>query len=210
MKLVAETTNIPVPKVYCSFEWKDMTYIVMERIHGEEIRTNWNVRSEESKADLLSQLRQYFVELRAIPHPRPGTVAAADMTPLHDYRINSEPFGPFPSAREFHSFLREGITVVDGYPDEVNQLIQMQEENDCPVSFCHGDPSSLNFLVAENKVVMIDFEFSGFFPCYWDYVAGTYVNPYNLFWKEEIPKFLEPYPKELEMERLRRKFFGEF
>jgi len=209
MKLVAETTSVLLPKAYCSFQRKGITYIVMERIRGNTIGRNWDGRTAKSKADLLSQLRQYFIELRAIPHPIPGMVAAADLTKLYDYRLSSEPFGPFSNSREFHSFLRDGITASNNTPDEVKQMIQMQED-ECLVCFSHGDPSSSNFLVMTDKVVMIDFEFSGFMPCYWDYVAGMNVNPYDEFWKAEIGKFLDPYPKELEMERLRRKFFGSF
>ena len=107
-------------------------------------------------------------------------------------------------------FRSDDITALNNTPDEVKQLIQMQEENRCSVCFSHGDPSSSNFLIVANKVVMIDFEFSGFMPCYWDYVAGMNVNPYDEFWKAEISKFLDPYPKELKMESLRRKFFGSF
>jgi hypothetical protein len=210
MKLVAETTSVLLPKVYCSFQRKGITYIVMERIYGDPMGRNWDTRTAESKADLLSQLRQYFIQLRAIPHPVPGIVAAADLTKLYDYRISSEPFGPFSNLREFHSFLRDDITASNNTPDEVKQMIQMQEENRCPICFSHSDPSSSNFLVIANKVVIIDFEFSGFMPSYWDYVAGMNVNPYDDFWKAEISKFLDPYPRELKMEGLRRKFFGSF
>jgi hypothetical protein len=210
MQLVAESTSVLLPKVFCSFRRKGITYIVMERISGDTIGRNWNRRTAESKADLLSQLRQYFIELRAIPHPSPGNVAAADLTELYDYRISSKPFGPFSSSREFHSFLRDHITTASFVSDEVQQMIQMQEEDSYSVCFSHGDPSSSNFLVVGNTVAMIDFEFSGFFPNYWDYVAGRNTNPYDDFWKPEIEKFLDPYPKALEMERLRRKYFGQF
>ncbi|TVY23257.1 hypothetical protein LHYA1_G007938 [Lachnellula hyalina] len=170
---------------------KGITYIVMERIHGIPIGRNWDSRTAESKADLLSQLRQCFIELQRIPHPIPGMVAAANLGKLYEYRISSEPFGPFSSPKEFHVFLRDNITISNNTPDEVKQLIQMQEEN-------------------QYTVAMIDFEFSGFMPSYWDYVAGMNVNPYDDFWKSEISKFLDPHPKELEMKGLRRKFFGEF
>jgi hypothetical protein len=138
MKLVSETTSGAVPKLYCSFQRKGTTYILMERIHGETIGRNWNCRTPESKADLLSQLRRYFDELRAIPHPVPGMVAAAGMTKLHDYRISPEPFGPFPNTREFHVFLRDGITASVNNLPEIEQMIQMQEENKYSVCFTHG------------------------------------------------------------------------
>ena len=37
MQLVAQNTSIRVPKVYCAFKRKDITYIVMENLGGEAL-----------------------------------------------------------------------------------------------------------------------------------------------------------------------------
>lgn len=47
-------------------------------------------------------------------------------------------------------------------------------------------------------------------PAYWEYTNAWHVNPHNPYWQEEVGKFLEAWPQELEMERLRRKFFDQF
>jgi hypothetical protein len=49
MKLVAENTSLPVPKVYCSFVYKNHAYIFMEKIQGKEIPTAFKKLSDESQ-----------------------------------------------------------------------------------------------------------------------------------------------------------------
>ena len=216
MKWVAGNTSMPVPKVYCSFERKGVVYIVMECIDGEVIARNWHRRSDDSKAALLLQLRSMFNEMRAIPPPREGIVAAADLAELHDYRISPGPshspnkgFGPFSNSKEFHLFLRDGVkSPIDNV--DVQQLITMHEEKEYASCFTHGDLSSFNVLVRDGAIVgIIDWEMAGWLPEYWEYTSAWNVNPYNEFWREEVNKFLDSYPKELGMEQLRRRCFGD-
>jgi aminoglycoside phosphotransferase len=216
LRLVAEKTTIPVPKVYCAFQNKGITYIVMQRIDGEPIGKNWEAKPESERESLLEQLKGYFDQLRAIPHPRPATIAAADMGSLYDYRLpNGSPgYGPFNDKDEFHLFLRNNVKNVDGFQDEelklkIERLISLQDEQHHKITFTHGDASSSNYLVKEGKVVaFIDFEMAGFLPEYWEYTTAMNVNPYDEFWQKEIGKFLVSYPRELEMEDLRRQYFN--
>ena len=61
MQFIASNTPIPVPKVYCAFERKGVTYIVMSRLVGSPIGQNWSHRSDQNSAvpqkDYLSFLR---------------------------------------------------------------------------------------------------------------------------------------------------------
>jgi len=69
----------------------------------------------------------------------------------------------------------------------------------------------MNIIVRGDEVVgIIDWETAGWWPEYWEYTSVWHINPYNEFWREEVDKFLEPKVEELEMERVRRKFFGDF
>ena len=69
----------------------------------------------------------------------------------------------------------------------------------------------MNIIVRGDKVVgIIDWETAGWWPEYWEYTSAWHVNPYDEFWREEVDKFLEPKVEELDMERVRRKFFGDF
>jgi len=57
-------------------------------------------------------------------------------------------------------------------------------------------------------VALVDFEMSGFYPEYWEYCKAINVNPLDEFWKAEVGNFLEAYPRELEMEEIRKKHFS--
>jgi Ser/Thr protein kinase RdoA (MazF antagonist) len=88
-------------------------------------------------------------------------------------------------------------------------MVELQDSLDHKVVFTHGDANSSNIFVKDGKVVgIIDFEFAGFYPEYVEYTNAMNLGPDDAFWTEEVGKFLKPYPRELEMEKVRRKHFG--
>ncbi|PGH02261.1 hypothetical protein AJ80_08886 [Polytolypa hystricis UAMH7299] len=213
MQFIASHTSIPVPKVYCAFERKGITYIVMSRIAGSPIGHNWEQRPEESKAHLLKQLKAYMEEMRSLKPTHSVAVEGVDNGKLYDMRLSGglEGFGPFSSVREFHLFLRDGITASPGQIPEVNELVEKHEKAQFSTCFTHGDLNSMNVLVKGDSIVgIIDWDTAGWYPDYWEYTTAYNVNPYNDFWKDEIGKFLEEYPDALEMEQLRQKYFKAF
>ena len=52
----------------------------MDWIEEDEIGTDWTKRPQKERENLLLQLRNYFTQLRKISHPKPGVVAAADIS----------------------------------------------------------------------------------------------------------------------------------
>ncbi|XMA13802.1 hypothetical protein WAI453_006593, partial [Rhynchosporium graminicola] len=42
-----------------------------------------------------------------------------------------------------------------------------------------------------------------------EYCSAWHVNPYDEFWRQEVDKFVEPMIEELEMEKVRRKYFAD-
>ncbi|OJJ96598.1 hypothetical protein ASPACDRAFT_54471 [Aspergillus aculeatus ATCC 16872] len=197
MRFISQNTSIPVPKIFCAFTRSGVTYIVMKRIKGDIIGNGWVRRSEESKAKLLSALAKTIREMRDLRPPEGMGVASVDGGSLHDCRISgpSLDFGPFATIQDFHRHLRMGL--------EFNSKLH-------PLTFTHGDLSSLNILVREDDIVgIIDWETAGWHPSYWEYTSADQVNPQNSFWVHEIDKFLEAMPEELAMERLRQKWFGD-
>jgi thiamine kinase-like enzyme len=76
--------------------------------------------------------------------------------------------------------------------------------------FTHGDLSSLNVLASGDKITgIVDWETAGWYPSYWEYSTAWNVNLQNEFWRDEVDKFLEHMPEELEMEKLRLQYFGD-
>ncbi|MCJ1405707.1 hypothetical protein MMC11_008937 [Xylographa trunciseda] len=212
MCFIARNTSIPVPKVICAFTRRGWTYILMERIEGDIVGQRWSARDAESKAKVLSQLRQMIQDMRTIPPPGIG-VTNVNGGPLFDCRLPgpSLQFGPFKDIKDFHSYLRRGFKLDANLDPEINRLINLQDGPWPQPVFTHGDLSSLNILVRADKVVgIIDWETAGWYPSYWEYTTASQVNPQNYFWLGEIDKFLDPMPAELAMEKTRQKYFGDF
>ncbi|KAL1866866.1 hypothetical protein Daus18300_006569 [Diaporthe australafricana] len=212
------TTSVPVPRVYSAFERDGRAYIVMERIDGENLADGWNGRPGESKARILEQLKAIVEELRAIKPP-PGVgagVANVDGGPIFDHRLPCRSlWGPFPTIRDFHQELRGGIAVADIQDDAsspgVKRMAEFHEKASQGPVFTHGDLSSLNILVRGDRVVgIVDWETAGWYPPYWEYTSAKHPNPQNRWWQDEVDRFITPVPEALEVEAIRRRFFGDF
>ncbi|KAK8257954.1 kinase-like domain-containing protein [Phyllosticta capitalensis] len=212
MIFVAHHTTVPVPKVHCAFIHRRCTYIVMERIKGHMLGKGWVFRNMESKEKILSQLKSMVEQIRQISAPGPG-VSNINGGPLYDPRPSMPGpdlrYGPFATIPEFHKYLRLGMESHADLPPEVNELIGFHEGPWSGPVFTHGDLSSLNIMCEGDDITgIVDWETSGWFPDYWEYTTACQVNPQNLFWSEEIDKFLNPLPRELALDKIRRERFG--
>lgn len=146
-------------------------------------------------------------------HTESQTIGSVNGGSLFDPRMPCATgrFGPFKGVREFHDYLRNGIQAHPRHDDDVRKLIAMHGQEWESPTFTHGDLSSFNILVRGDEVVgIVDWETAGWYPSYWEYTTACQVNPRNLFWADEIDKFLEPVPEALAMERLRQQYFGDF
>ena len=210
MAYVAHHTSLPVPKVFCAFRKRGVTYILMERIKGVSIRKIWFSISANERDRLRSQLRVLLTALRSLSPPQPGRIGDVNYSKLYDDRIIAGGFGPFPTSRAFHRFLRHDV-VKPVKDTELDELITNHSTQEYTTCFTHGDLSSSNILVRGGMVVgVIDWEMAGWYPEYWEYTSAWHVNPYDEWWRPEVENLLDAYPAELEMEKSRRKLFPMF
>lgn len=215
LQFVARHTSIPVPKVHCAFRDKGATYIVMSRIRGQVAWQGWQNRTEESKARILDQLHQMISELRSIHPPAGASVGNVDGGAFYDCRLPSKLlWGPYATVRDFHEALAGDANIHAEYedlPHDIPELFEFYRQSTNQLLFTHGDLSSLNILLRGDKVVgIVDWETAGWFPPYWEYTCAKNVNPQNVFWADEVDRFLTPFPHELEMDKIRRRHFGAF
>lgn len=220
MDFISKNTSIPVPKVYSSFVHKNRAYILMERIRGRPLHAVWSTLSEESRHDLLRQLKSMLDELRALQRPRDVGVQNCVNGSLHDSRIlhGQTRFGPFKTIQDFHLWLRGGhllssIEEKQDHPDwqEIKEMAIRQDGAWPPPVFTHGDLNPFNILVANGKIVsIIDWEFSGWYPHYWEYTSAWYGNRLRPYWQDVLDQVLEPWPDDLKMEITRQKWWGDF
>jgi tRNA A-37 threonylcarbamoyl transferase component Bud32 len=182
MKFVAEHTSIPVPKVYCSFVRENRAFIVMQRIPGEHIPSAWGKLSEESKQKIFDRLRELIRELRSLRAPDGTGVKSCVGGSLCGARIvRPQPrFGPFKTIQKFHLWLRQSLQASE-HPDQKDDqdwrdIKDMAAKQDGPWQspvFTHADLNTFNILVHGDDVVgIIDWEFSGWYPHYWEYTSN--------------------------------------
>ncbi|KAH8696351.1 kinase-like domain-containing protein [Talaromyces proteolyticus] len=221
LRFLARKTSLPVPKVYCSFRHKNHFYIVMERIQGETLSEAWPKLSKVSKYEIYAQLRDMFQELRSLePHPHRG-VESTTAGSLRDFRYprvsGPQPrFGSFRTIQEFHRQLRNNLPLEKllGWKEnhnwqEIKEVITKHDGPWPPPVFTHANVSPSNILVRGDKVVgIVDWEFSGWYPHYWEYTSAWFGNSTRPEWQDELEEFLDPFPMELEMETIRRKWWG--
>lgn len=210
MLFVAQNSKVPVPRVYCVFERKGLIYIVMERVQGHMMGLDWHARPQALRDNLLAQLKRHVQDLRSIPRDGP-MVKDVNGGPVLDGRIGrTMTHGPFDSVHDFHDHLRHGLKYDPKFGERVGQLYDLHDQHEELPVFTHGDLSSLNVIVKDDQVVgIVDWETAGWLPLYWEYTTACQVNIRNLWWRDEVDKFLEPMPDALTMESLRQEFFGD-
>ncbi|PSN60500.1 kinase-like protein [Corynespora cassiicola Philippines] len=204
MRYLAEKTTIPVPKVYCSFLHKNRAYIVMERIQGEELPKAWKSLSEESVEKILSQLKRILQELRSLTPP-PGTgVESCVGGSLYDSYIS------WKSTRDLNPGDLEDREKNQDWHD-LQEMMSQQDGPWSPPTFTHGDLNPFNILVRDGKVVgIVDWEFSGWYPHYWEYTSAWFGNVTRTEWQGMLDRILDrPRPEEFRMEEVRNKWWGE-
>ncbi|KAL4810737.1 kinase-like domain-containing protein [Aspergillus unguis] len=220
MKFVSENTSLPVPRVYCSFVRKNRAYIVMERIRGEEVPSAWGNLNEQSRQKVFDELKSMMNELRSLKTPKGNGVSSCAGGSLRDSRIPmSRPrFGPFGSVNEFHLWLRNYLNPAEhstwGEEGEWEEIKQMAAKQDKPWPepvFTHGDLNPSNVLLHNGRVVgIIDWEFSGWYPHYWEYTSAWLGNVTRTEWRDRLCETLDQFPAELEMEKIRHRWWGDF
>jgi hypothetical protein len=216
---LAEKTSIPVPRVHCAFIHKNRAVIVMERIQGISVAQAWSSWSDADREAIIKQLRSMFQELRALPPPPDAGISSCVGGSLYDLRIprSSPRFGPFKTIQDFHLWLRGDLRLKDHTErkddpnwEEIKAMITKQDGPWPPPVFTHGDLNPTNILVSGNRVTgIIDWEFAGWYPHYWEYTSPWCWAQMRPWWQEAVTKFLDPHPEELAMEITRQKWWGE-
>ncbi len=227
LEYVRNNSSVPVPKVHCAFTRRGCRYIVMDYIHGQTLWSWWHTASAESKKRVRRQLAGHMSNLQSVPNPTPGRVGGLKGGPIYDYRYTSgkgaspyteESFGPFHDAHEFHLWLRNGFTspVSSEVGEKSNQdagidrMCQMQDRRNYATTLTHGDFSSQNIIIRDDKVAgIIDWEMAGWYPDYWEYTSAWHVNAYDDFWRPEVEEILDghKYTAEFEADNIRRRYF---
>jgi hypothetical protein len=163
MKFVRENTTIPVPRVHETTP----TSITMDYVEGTILKEAWPTLSEPQQATVMSELRDYLAQLRAI---KGSYIGGIDKTgPAFEVRFSAESGGPFDTQAEYNSFLLTQLP--DSCPTAIRDMISRQMRTDHEIVLTHGDLLAHSILVRQGHVVaVLDWEYAGFYPKYHEFM----------------------------------------
>jgi len=212
------STSIRAPKLYALFKDPsnpNKNFIIMERIPGKTLEAEWDFMDQRAKNSIATKLRALFEEIKRLPSP--GSYCNLMRGPLLDNLFwtdnRSESIdGPFETEEDLNYALVKKASYnnlpterVAYYRRHLPHVLRGH-----PPIFTHGDFQKKNVIVCptsnlnndnnespEYEVVLIDWEFAGWYPCYWEYSRAIYsCGTWTDDWGSWVDKILDPFPNE--------------
>ncbi|KAI0188414.1 kinase-like protein [Astrocystis sublimbata] len=204
MKFVRNNTSIPVPEVYNAYKDAESgrTRIVMEFVEGVPLTEAWDTYSDPEKDSVIAQLRSYMDELRQL---KGNFIGGLDGSRCEDLFFEGlEGYrGPFEDEEAFTAGLVEAMKQArhELYADvEIVCDMFLEVMKGHEIVFTHNDFAPRNILVqGSNVVAILDWEFAGFYPDYWEYCKAMRHPDWHTDWVSDraVDGILEPYFMEL-------------
>lgn len=198
MRYVADHTTIPVQKVFGMHEEGGSTFLVLEHVSGTSLQLNWDDMSESDKKYIADQLAGMFKQLSGLEASYIGMVGRR---PCNDIIFRGTSAGPFHSEREMNKVIvyRQARGNDVPIPASVDTTLRsLREKGDHRIVFVHGAVSERNILVNEDNqvVAIINWQNSGFYPEYWEFVNALTVISWKSDWCVYVQQFLATYYEE--------------
>ncbi|RSM18746.1 hypothetical protein CDV31_002466 [Fusarium ambrosium] len=186
MQYVASHTAIPVPKIYAVHTEKNgSVYIEMEYAQGDGLDSAWGHLSVDEKNTVFADIKQHVSWLRELQPPTQDIVSSALQNPAFDCRIGACFYGPL-NHQEFHSLARGHLRIQDVAPFLGPEVAKVHTSH-YKTHFTHADLAPRNIIVRRGRVVaIIDWEFAGWYPEYWEFTKAYY----NCFPDDEWEDYL--------------------
>jgi aminoglycoside phosphotransferase (APT) family kinase protein len=200
MRFIAANTNIPIPRVYEDTSALENS-ITMEYIPGESLDKVWGTLLEEQKLALADELKQVLSELRGLKGQYIGALNRGQAMDVRKFDLVG---GPFDTESAFNDFLLSDT--FKAIPTVFRDMASRSLRTDHEIVFTHGDFAPRNIIVKDGKLAaIIDWEFSGWYPEYWEFVKAFNVVDYKLKWHNYVGQV---FPKCYESEYINDRFLG--
>jgi len=201
MKYIGENTNIPVPAVLKAFEWEGKTYIYMTRLPGKTLEDCLDKFSDSQLERIVEQLAGYVNEMRSLGES--NYIGSTNHAPCTDYfwQYNDDlPAGPFDTETEFHDLIISAYHSRWGEsrPKFHTYLRSLYRDNH-RIFFTHGDIAPRNIMVLDDGRIsgIIDWEYAGWYPEYWEYAKAHFGGEWKTNWSLWMDKYFPTYHYEL-------------
>jgi len=182
----ASFIGIPTPNVLGIIRRGSTTYIITRYVKGKTLGESWKDMNDTHKHHIILDLIKYMDIMR---NDRHNHICSINDGKIIDNMIFVNECGPFKSQKEFNEVLLSGIE------DKLSCPILDIDRN---INFTHGDLAPHNIIVKNNKIVsIVDWEYSGYFPEYWEYTKMGYPKFKRDSWKNMFSEYFHNYEEEL-------------
>ncbi|OJJ69333.1 hypothetical protein ASPBRDRAFT_76852 [Aspergillus brasiliensis CBS 101740] len=202
------TKTVPVPKIFAYYTHGPFnrniddygslydTYIFMSFVGSQTLNKAWGTYDSTTKARIAVQLKEYINELLQIGNGNGNYIGSVGPGPVTDPILeNYFNKGPFNSEDDFNRTLVEAYQAQAPKRHIKSFLTGMLSEREHRIVFTHGDLRHANIMVNDNGKVtgIVDWEFSGWYPEYWEFAKALYVWRWQNDWTDYLLQCLEPY-----------------
>lgn len=155
----------------------------MTQLPGDDLEDALPGMSAAQVASVVKEVAGYLHQLRRLEGRDdggaggrwPGTIGGSGGIPGFDHRLGSHPWGPFATTAEFHAYVRFGEPLGDWAHEPAVVAVHGRPEGAYGLRFTHGDLAPRNVRVKDGRVTgIIDWEFAGWYPEYWEYTKMFY------------------------------------
>ncbi|KAF2136064.1 uncharacterized protein K452DRAFT_238185, partial [Aplosporella prunicola CBS 121167] len=196
----ARTLQIPVPHLQDqqiqSAQHDQTESIWMDYIDGDNLEDVWPTMSPAQKKDIANQLGQILSSMRC-RQSETGMIGSCNGGVVRDCRqLDVYTGGPFPDETSFNKFI---LDLFNATPTDIRNALAHHLRSDHRIVFTHGDLTQHNIIVKDNQIrALLDWEFAGWYPEYWEYVKFLDRHAKHRDWKDYAQYiFPEQYHEEL-------------
>lgn len=167
MQFVKKHTTIPVPAVI-SYDWDRIT---MEYVEGDTLKEAWPRLTALQQERVLEKLKDYLSQMRAIKGSRIQRLNGESVVVPSIFTRSG---GPFTTVADFHHWLVRPPKRLQAQSLFWHEITAQLGSKEYPIQFTHGDIAARNIIVRDGSIVaIIDWEFAGWYPSYWEYVFAV-------------------------------------
>jgi hypothetical protein len=200
---IMDRPSIQTPQVHRTYRRHDGLFIEMEFIHGRRLDQAWPAVGSHERGAVMKQLGETISAIRNVRNDTAVCVGSARGGPFKDGRIASRTNAPCSTLEQFHLQLRGGVPLEkcqETFGDDVYECHRRHYES----VFAHADLCPRNIILTDSlQPVLIDWEFSGWWPEYWEHTKSVFSMWEKVpGWEDELAKVLAQYPLALSAEKV--------
>lgn len=206
MLFVRKHSDLSVPTLYAAFRDTESgkNYLIMEYIPGDSVSMVWGKLNKATKDSVAAQLRKGFDQLRSVPSPghMGGLNGEIPDSVFGHAGLTELPKSGYDWVEAMFLGAQKDYPLRPGQDEWIRGMYHTLLDSSSDASkavFTHTDLHVQNILLREgdNKPVVLDWERSGFFPPYWDFLIAMSDEPWVTDWGNYVCSFLDQHQHQM-------------